>query len=261
VAVHGAGDDAEKKKKSAMSADVVIGKGEELEQCIPRVWTYFMNAVLAGVCAAIGISTMMQLGAIEDDQDPSTRREKMRLIGASVTMMGVAAWPVAWDALVGYSIMSHHPLTIFGFVWPIAISLIDLNYASSAQNAVQAEKVFGIGEISSDAATLVGVAFAIGSLLTSQGNKPLADATVPLLMYALMLLIAFIVPTPSLDPNDYPGFAVGAAQRLLFNMAMGLVITAMGVNLTAQKGSGLRSALKRICRAQLADAADCPSCR
>ena len=174
--------------------------GEPLDPCVPKVWLKVLDFVLGATAVAIVIDCIKTFDGMTGDEDPAIKQEKMRIIASGVSSIGILLWPVLWDTLAGYSLLVHHPLTMFGFVWPMVVSTIDLTYAFAAKNAVAAERVFGIGQLSSDANTLVGVAFAVGSLLASQSNA-VADATVPLLMYALVLLIAFIIPTPSLDPN------------------------------------------------------------
>lgn len=218
-----------------------------LDPCVPRGWIRAFNAALVATALGVTIYAGKSFDDIADDDDPAIRREKMRLLGAGVSTVGVLLWPVLWDALAGYAIVAHHPLTLFGFAWPILMSMLDLSYLAANKNSLQAQRVFGLGEISSDANTLVGVAFAVGSLLVSQGNTRLADATIPLLMYALLLLIAFIVPIPTLDPDDYSGFATGAIQRTFFNYAMGFVIAGISTNIAGQTGRGLQSALQRLC--------------
>lgn len=221
-----------------------------LSPCIPKVWLRAFNLALLGTTIIIGIYAIREFNLIMSDSDPEIKREKMRLIGATVSTVGILLWPVVWDTLIGYSIITHHPLTLFGFLWPMVMNMLDLTAAATSSNAVDAEKVYGIGEITSDSNTLVGIAFAIGSFLSSQTNAKLVNATIPLLMYALLLLIAFIVPTPSLDPNDYTGFAVGTIQRTFFNYAMGFVITGISINVSGQSGRGLQRALTEICLEQ-----------
>nr|UDO47825.1 hypothetical protein [Pandoravirus massiliensis] len=218
-----------------------------LDPCVPRGWIRAFNAALIATAVGATLYAGKSFDDIIADDDPAIRREKMRLLGAGVSTVGVLVWPVLWDALAGYAIVAHHPLTLFGFAWPILMSMLDLSYLAANKNSLQAQRVFGLGEISSDANTLVGVAFAVGSLLVSQGNTRLADATIPLLMYALLLLIAFIVPIPTLDPDDYSGFATGAIQRTFFNYAMGFVIAGISTNIAGQTGRGLQSALQRLC--------------
>lgn len=218
-----------------------------LDPCLPKIWLRTFNLILVTISLLILINSIKEFRSIQGDSDPEIMREKMRLIGATTASVGIVMWPVVWDTLVGYSVLTYHPLTLFGFLWPMVMSMIDLTYISSAKNAVQAEKIFGIGELATDANTLIGVAFAVGSILSSQTNTQLANASIPLLMYSLLLLIAFIVPTPSLDPNDYSGFAVGTIQRTFFNYAMGMVITGISINVAGQSGPALQRALKQTC--------------
>jgi hypothetical protein len=208
------------------------------------------NLLLIGTTVAILIYAIQQFNSISGDSDPEVTREKMRLIGATVSATGILAWPVIFDTLIGYSVITHHPLLLFGFLWPMVMNMIDLSSASSSNSAVDSEQVYGIGEIAADSNTLVGIAFAVGSFLSSQTNSKLVNATIPLLMYALLLLIAFIVPTPSLDPNSYSGFTIGTLQRTFFNYAMGFVIMGISINVLGTNENSLQKALTQLCLEQ-----------
>lgn len=233
-------------KKSACDEDGCAG-GRPLDPCIPRLWTRIFNLVLAGVIAVVALYAVREFNGVPNDDEPEIKREKMRLLAATVSTCGIIAWPILWDNLIGYAVITHHPLTMFGFMWPILMNMLDLASAATSSSAVQTETAYGIADISSDSNMLVGIAFAVGSFLSSQSNAKLVNATIPLLMYALLLLIAFIVPTPSLNPNDYTGFAAGATQRTFFNYAMGLIITGISINVSGQGGRGLQRALTAIC--------------
>lgn len=224
--------------------DVLAGG---LDPGVPRSWVRVFNYVLGAVALVAVVGATSEFLSIEDFDDPEIKREKMRIIGSTVSLVGALLWPALWDRLAGYAVVVHHPLTIFAFLWPLVVAGVDLVYSASARNPAEQARIFGLTELSTDANTLIGVAFAVGSLLASQANRQLADATVPLLMYALLFLIAFIVPTPTLNPNDYSGFAVGAIQRTSFNYALGLVIAGISINVSAQSGHSVQSALRNMC--------------
>jgi hypothetical protein len=232
------------RKKPVTRGDVLAGG---LDPCVPPSWLRAFGWVLGATALGVLVTAARQFSLVPGDSDPEVKREKMRIIGATVSLIGALLWPVLWNQLAGFAVVVHHPLTLFAFLWPMIVSGIDLIYSTTARNPAEQARIFGLAELSTDANTLIGVAFAVGSLLASQANRRLADATVPLLMYSLLFLIAFIVPTPTLDPNDYSGFAAGAIQRTFFNYAMGLVIAGIAVNISAQSDHGLQSALRGFC--------------
>jgi hypothetical protein len=205
-----------------------------------------LNVVLAATAVGTVAYALREFENIGEARDPELRGEKMRLIGAAVSAAAVLLWPVVWDTLVGYAVVTHHPLTLFGFLWPTVMNLLNLSHIASAQsNRVQ--NVYNSGTITSNVNTLVGTAFAVGGLLFSQGDPTIAKATSPLIMYALLLLIAFIVPIPNLNPNEYLGFLAAAAQRAFFNYAMGFIICGISINISGRSGQGLAAALRRLC--------------
>lgn len=240
----GGGGGTSKEKDS--EKNVGLNSNSFLDPCIPKVWLRALNLVLLSVVVIVSVYAAKQLNDIPETGDPEVKREKMRIIGATISTVGIFIWPVLWDMLIGYSIVVHRPLTIFGFLWPIIIGIIDLNASSSPRN-VQAQRVFGFGQLTTNANTLIGTIFAFGSLLVSQSNSKLADATIPLLMYALLLLIAFIVPIPNINPNDYSGFSVNAAQSVFFSYAMGFIIAGITVNISGQSGKALQQLTQESC--------------
>jgi len=245
---------AETARDAAATPSATCGPYAKLDACIPAVWLRAFNFTLISTAVVSVLYAIKQFSNIHEGGDPEIYREKMRVIGLAVSMAGILVWPVVFDSLVGYAIMTHQPLTVLGFTWPILMNLLDLGYIAAAQNATQVQKAFGVGEVSGDANTLVGTVFAIGSLLLSQRNSAVASATIPLLMYALLFLIAFIVPIPSLDPNQYGGFFAGVVQRTFFNYAMGFVITGLAMNLSGHSAPCLQSALQQICVRRQAEA-------
>lgn len=223
-----------------------MNKQSILDPCLPKSWVRAFDVTLVATAVALTAYSIYEFRDIRGDSNPEVMNEKMKILGSTVSLIGVLLWPVVWNYLVGYSVIVHRPLTLFGFLWPMVINILDL-ISINGRDSSETKKVFGMGSITADANTLVGVAFAIGSLLSSQSDTKLANATIPLIMYSLLLMIAFIVPTPSLDPNSYEGFTTGGIQRVFFNYAMGLVITGISINVSTGTGRGLQKVIRTIC--------------
>lgn len=218
---------------------------------------YLLDAILGGVIIVILADTVWQIRELDSDASSSTnngngrktispevRKEQLRMLSVGITTSFSAAWPIVWQHLVGWDVLAHNPVTLFGFLWPLVMSMIDVSYTSHSSSTIDPSRFYGLnGQVTADANTLLGVSFAVGSLLISQVRSGISEATIPLLMYALLLLIAFIVPTPSLDPQGFAGFAVATTQRNFFNWAMGFVITGISVNLSEHGHKGMKRAL------------------
>ena len=272
--------------KCPVGADPRQDVGGPLDPCIPKTWLKAFNIALVGVALWVVVHTVQTLksmdgsgsrddnvgvysntsngsnknannaGDDDDDDDddddgeddPELKREKLRLIGAGVATVGVLVWPLVWEGLLGFSVVPHNPIVLFAFLWPAVVGLIDVAQTASAADSVAAGRIFALQQLGSDASIILGTAFAVGSLLISQRSLGMAAAVVPILMTSLLLLIAFIVPTPPLDPGSYTGFAVGTAQRSVFNAAAGLVIAAISLNLSRHGGSTIEQGLRAMCR-------------
>lgn len=228
---------------TATATTTTIKSGEPL---LPK--RYLLDAILGGVIVVIMADTVWQIGEMNSSEkktiSPEVRKEQLRMLSVGITSSFSAAWPIVWQHLVGWDVLAHNPVTLFGFLWPLVMSMIDVSYTSHSASTIDPSRFYGLnGQVTADANTLLGVSFAVGSLLISQVRSGISEATIPLLMYALLLLIAFIVPTPSLDPQGFAGFAVATVQRNFFNWAMGFVITGISVNLSEHGHKGMKRAL------------------
>lgn len=227
-------------------------KAGVLPMCIRRVWLTIFELLLAGLMIGVvgmSIRAFKQLDAL--GKDPELKKEKCRLISVTSSAVGLLLWPLLWDYLVGFAVVIHNPLVLLGFVWPIVMEIMDISFATSNAKSLKMERIFGVNQMQADSTTLLAITFAIGSLLFSQARSRLAEATVPLLLYALLILLVFLMPTPSLDPNELTGFAFGSMQRSFYHYSLGLVIAGITVNISGQGKSGLQRALEKLCQEQL----------
>ena len=188
-----------------------------------------------------------EFSRVRGSDDPELNDERLRIVGAAISAVGILAWPVLWDAIIGYALLTNAPFTLLGFIWPILLNGIDLALSANSRVAVSAQKIFGLSSISADTSTILSLTFSVGLLLTSLSNSKAAAASVPVLFYGLILLAAFILPVPALDPTTVGGFTVSSLQRVAINYTLGIIIGALTLNVSPQSGTSLQQAFFKIC--------------
>jgi len=193
--------------------------------CAPHNYIWAFQLVLgAAITVLIAHSVYTFLRNKDAEDDPAVREEKIRAIVTGLDTVGILAWPLVWEKTVGFGTLAHHPATIFPFLWPMVMIASDMALTNSDPQ-LSANGLFGLQNLQNDSASMINLALAAGALLTAQYSSALSEASAPLMMYALLVTISFVVPSPNLDPQTEAGIVLGKLQRIAFNYAVGLVGT------------------------------------
>jgi len=163
------------------------------------------------------------------------RGDDDQLIGSSVLAAGILLWPVIWDAVVGYDkLFSCSPLYI-AFAWPIVLLLFQMydshcDYQEDIEN-VQNQRHDIIKAVQSDSGTIISVAFAMGTIflvMSRLGNEKILYESVRIVIVALIMCIAFIMPTANFMDNSHRYTVyIRYSQRVFINYVVGLVVAAL----------------------------------
>lgn len=220
---------------------------KSLKSCIHVTAYKALKYIVFSAIAVVILSSIYNFQKLIKDNDPAIREEKYKIIINTVGAISIMLWPVIWNATIGFNTMTYHPITIFAFFWPMVMNLLDIIFVTKSPNFENSRKVLTHKTVQDDSAALISIAFAIGTLLATQGLSRMSKATAPILMYALLLLIAFIIPTPSLDEDSYTGFAINSIQRSFFDYAIGFIIAGVSLNIFGNTKVGISSVLRDIC--------------
>lgn len=162
---------------------------------------------------------------------------KMRMYITSTTMVGMLVWPVLWNALVargglgGGDRMAATPRLCLGFFWPLLMLLVDLQYARRRKkDPTFFEALQRIGYLKADSNTVITACFAIGTLLISLKKHDSAQGA-NLVMYALLLCVAFVMPTSDAPATSRLSIVIRASQKVCLNYAIGFVIAGIALDL------------------------------
>ena len=163
--------------------------------------------------------------------------EVMRYYVNAVLTIGLLLWPLVWDVAVGTETMSglqrlaSTPKLFLALLWPLVMVLVDLQYVRDrSQDALFFESLHRIGYLQSDANTIITAAFAMGTLITSMHKQSKGEG-VRVVMYALLLCVAFVIPTSDVPVTSRAALIIRSGQKVCLNYAIGFVIAGIMLDL------------------------------
>ncbi len=163
--------------------------------------------------------------------------EVMRYYVNAVLAMGLLLWPLVWDVAVaaggvsGLQRLARRPKLFLALLWPLVMVLVDLQYVRNrSQDAQFLESLHRIGYLQSDANTIITAAFAMGTLITSM-HKTSKGEGVRVVMYALLLCVAFVIPTSDVPVTSRAALIIRSGQKVCLNYAIGFVIAGIMLDL------------------------------
>ena len=167
--------------------------------------------------------------------------EVMRAYVNAVLILGILIWPLVWDVAVatsshvgGLSRLQRNPKMVLGLVWPLVMIVVDMQYVRQrTQDASFFESLHRIGYLQTDANTIITAAFAMGTLITSMRQKQSSSSGsgVQIVMYALLLCVAFVIPTSDVPVTSRAALIIRSAQKVCLNYAIGFVIAGIMADL------------------------------
>ena len=163
--------------------------------------------------------------------------EVMRYYVNAVLGIGLLLWPLVWDAAVasgavsGLQRLARQPKLFLALLWPLVMVLVDLQYVRNrSQDALFFESLHRIGYLQSDANTIITAAFARGTLITSMHKQSKGEG-VRVVMYALLLCVAFVIPTSDVPVTSRAALIIRSGQKVCLNYAIGFVIAGIMLDL------------------------------
>ena len=167
-----------------------------------------------------------------------------------VWCIGVLLWPLLFHATLGMESLNTSKILILPFLWPIALGLFDL--MNSDSQTCETEKRWWMSSKTMDANALAGMTFALGSVLSVNMDKRLSQSVTPVLMMALAICIALIIPSPAMSPGSQRHSVVNAVQKVSVHYAIGLLLAAICVYIVKVRSTGAHATeeLRKIAQLQ-----------
>ena len=161
-----------------------------------------------------------------------TQTTKVRAASLTILACATILWPVVWYISIGRIVMRYTGLLVlFGAIWPQAMLTIDM---TSLKSIKQFSKTNLVGNVQDDANSLIGVAFAFAMMMlaTYASAKKEMYSSLMMVLFALVICIAFVVPQPLATKDGDRAFVGALTQRAIFAYAMGFLISALCVVIT-----------------------------
>ena len=145
---------------------------------------------------------------------------------ATVWCVGAVLWPFVWSTFVGTDVLDRTPLSIIGLLWPPVLLGLDLLWVTQSSDQNQSKQT-----LSYDGNAISSLAFALGGLLVTNVGQSFARAASPILTACVFLILAFVIPTPGARNGTVSSSVISAIQKVCLSYCVGLLLTAVGVNL------------------------------
>lgn len=193
------------------------------------------SMVLVVVFLFVVMDTLATAGV---DENTNLSDEKMRIYLSATLTSGILLWPVFWNLAVrsldgqsGGDRMASSPRLLLGFVWPLLMLMVDLQHSRRrCKDGTFFESLQRMGYLKSDANTVITAAFAVGTLLVSL-KRHSSSKGANLIMYAVMLCVAFVMPTSEVPATSRLSILIRASQKVCLNYAVGFVLGGIAIDL------------------------------
>ena len=201
-------------------------------------WNVTFLTVFGTLALVVAATTVVWGRKIKNSNHAGDREDSIRFYSASLQTLGIVLWPLVFNAVIGLKQIATQPAYMFGLLWPMVILLaqlkadrVDLNH----QNQPIVPSAY------KDTGMILSVVLPMSGLLISawpDEQKKNRQNVTRILMFAIMMSIAFILPLGNLSGDDHePSDAatlVQTSQRVFLNYSIGFIILA----LTAFLGGG-----------------------
>ena len=185
--------------------------------------TFWIKCFLSLAAVAVAAITVVRMNGNKSKQPTEVTKEKNKYMYNSILLVGILFWPILFDASIGLQHLITKPRLMFGFFWVPLIMCVNMAFVQ-----YDADASFQHSELHRDTSSIISAAFAMGSLFYA-GSKNYSSTH--LLLYAMLLCIAFIVPTITVPSNTQQATLVRSVQKVTLNYAVGFVICAISVDL------------------------------
>ena len=195
--------------------------------------TEMVTNVALGVAAAVVAGGAVVAGrTIRDDR---LERYKMHIVTSSIYCVGALLWPVVFYFIAASSYAAlRDPYIVFGFLWPLVLLMMDIAFVTQRFRRSESEEESLSNELRGSGGMLIGAAWAVGALLAviaskkivspASGGEGWSETAARLVLIALLLCIAFLIPSPQHNARSYFSLQYRSAQKVMLNYAIGLFV-------------------------------------
>ncbi len=176
---------------------------------------------------------------LKDERNTDDKQEEeIRFIANAMLTVGTLIWPIIWDTTIGLNSLMEKPRLLPAFFWVPFFHLCQMQFVSQVSGegdeSSRALSIFQQKGLNEDASQLISAAFAMGSLfLASTKNDANRQnyAAAHIIMYGLVMCLAFVVPTLHVPPETRTAVVWRSGQFVMLNYAIAFVIAGISANL------------------------------
>lgn len=186
-----------------------------------------------------------------DDDDSSAQNDRisdLQITDNTIDYVGLVLWPVIWELTIGSQVLQLFPFTFIGLIWPMILMFWDLHTSGSRRTRLTTDQIeTNLAEHTSiDVSAVVAITFTMSGLLLS-GDSTTASISAPMLMFALLFAITFVVPTQNVHAEGETKYVISSLQRVFLHFSIGFVISGIAVNLSSiHKQAGFFSYRQKV---------------
>jgi hypothetical protein len=183
-------------------------------------------SITSAAAAIAGCAIVLNTGPSETEDEQM--RAKMMAIFAS----GAVLWPLLWYMSIGRVVLYGNRgqpsiLLLAGALWPQVMLGVDMRAMQDRKLDAKTNNL--VSALQDDANALIGIAFAFAMMMvaTYANQQKQMYSGMLMVLFALVLCIAFVVPQPISRKDSNGAFLAAAVQRVVFIYAVGFLITAL----------------------------------
>ncbi|MCH9717932.1 MAG: hypothetical protein K0U52_12760 [Gammaproteobacteria bacterium] len=187
---------------------------------------------------ALAIILHTQFILRDERKTQEKQEEEIRFIANAMLTVGTLIWPIVWDVTIGLDKLMEKPRLVPAFFWVPFFHLCQMQFvpqvSGEGDETSRALFIFQQKGLSEDTSQLISAAFAMGSLfLASTKNESNTEnyGAAHIIMYGLIMCLAFVVPTLHVPPETRTAVLWRSAQFVMLNYAIAFVIAGISANL------------------------------
>jgi len=145
-----------------------------------------------------------------------------RLQKRTLLLLGAALWPLAFDRIVGLRRLASTPLLTTSLIAPLALLLLSFDNTRGGHGVQRATDANSSRR--SEAHTLIYATLTAGALLFNATPGTLRQEGVRVLMIALVLCTAIVIPSPADRDDSNHSMQIRVLQQIAMYIAVGLFV-------------------------------------
>lgn len=172
--------------------------------------------------AVLGVAAiLLQRSAV-----PSTMTHAKVADSSVIYALGALAWPFLWSVVCGEAMLTMPALGYIGLLWPPLLLLVDVAFAGHQSGEDPNKRTYAMQV---DGNTLSGLALTLGGVLIRYVSDGFSTAASPMMTATVLLVLLFIVPSPSLHADSLNANTFRGVQKVTLQYCLGFVLTALGL--------------------------------